>query len=358
MTSRQHKIEKKRCKREKRRAKKQAHECRRAAWQMFPEVFYENEGASPAFFDAVQRAMREIARDYPRLMDKRSTRLMRAAKEVGFPYILHGLAQAENRSLRESLQVARFACLLGELVMGRLQNATSDLFFPCQDFDVIPGRPRANTILVRCRALRDVNTRGGTAYFSPWEPSVRLDGKDWIVAFSRHAIERICDRAVGDWKSYAGWGDVFGFLHNCLYFEPLRLSKRDVGFSLFQECRRPCFSYYYAEQILGRLNPKNTYYYRVGYCPVVYHGVFVTAKTLLTPGMRGTPEHAVLCRMASDFEQRLNLERQIKRHALCDLVESEDFSLIKKFHVSGSPQVVSFDHEVFRTRSINRTASV
>ena len=354
MTSQQVKIEKKRNKRKKILANKQAHARRQAALQLFPEVFYKNEGASPAFFDAVHQAMREFVRDHTKLFGKRATELMRTAKKIGFPYVLHSLARAEGRPVLESLQVATFACMLGEPLMHSLRNATGDLFFPCHDCCVIPGKPRANTILVRCRALMDFKTRGGTAYFSPWKPTVRLDVKEWIVAFYRHAIERICDRAVQNWRSYGGWGDVFAFLYNCVYFKPCRFPKGDVGFSLFQKCSPSYVSYFYAEQILGKLDPKKTYYYRVGYCPVIREGAFAVAKTLLIPGMRGTPEHAIICKMAGDFDQRLNLERRVKRHTLRGLIESPDFGLIRSFHQGGVLQVISLDQEVFRTGSIDK----
>lgn len=354
MTSRQIKIEKNRSKRAKRLASKQARAHRQAMSQMFPKIVYKNDGAATWFFDAVQQAMQQIVGNHPRLLGKGMTKFMRDAKDVGFPCLLHKIARADRRPITESLTVMRVWLLLGELIRCRLQDATGDSFFPSQDFDVHLGKPRANMILISCRALMDVKTRGGTAYFSPGEPTVRIDGKEWNVAFYRHAIERICDRAVDYWTTYAGWGDVFAFLYKCVYFEPYRMSRKQMGFSLFQDCSPTYFSYAYAEQVLGRLDPKKTYYYRVGYCPVIQDGAFIVAKTLLIPGMRGTPEHAIIREMSCDFDQRLKLEQRVNQQTLHGLAESADFSLIRKSHEAGMPQVVSLDQEVFRTRNIDK----
>ena len=35
---------------------------------------------------------------------------------------------------------------------------------------------------------------------------------------SRHALERICERTVYDWRTYGGHSDAFAFLDNCVYF--------------------------------------------------------------------------------------------------------------------------------------------
>ena len=40
----------------------------------------------------------------------------------------------------------------------------------------------------------------------------RIDGEKKLVAFSKHAIDRMCDRIKTHWKMYGALGDLFGFL--------------------------------------------------------------------------------------------------------------------------------------------------
>tara|TARA_R110002020_G_scaffold214427_4_gene421462 strand:+ start:584 stop:889 length:306 start_codon:yes stop_codon:yes gene_type:complete len=99
--------------------------------------------------------------------------------------------------------------------------------------------------------------------------------------------------------------------------------------------------------VIGELDPQKKYYYRVGYCPVVCENGFAAAKTMLIPGMRGTPERSVLEDMASNKRHLNVLDDSISKLTLTDLAKSLDFGLIRKFH-DAIPQVVSFNHKVFR----------
>jgi hypothetical protein len=103
----------------------------------------------------------------------------------------------------------------------------------------------------------------------------------------------------------------------------------------------------YATAILGELFPGNKYYYRVGYCPAIEYGDLLVAKTLLLPGMRGTPEHA-WARTNLTSAERSNLDSLFADSDTPGWAWSGDFSLMKQFHDGGIKQVTALDHEVFR----------
>jgi hypothetical protein len=194
---------------------------------------------------------------------------------------------------------------------------------------------------------------------------------DWVVAFfsgsrSRHALERICKRTVYDWRTYGGHGDAFAFLDNCVYFEDCTAVRGEPSFVVWNSCVPHHASWDYVEQVLGeRVTLQGDYYedvanamkgrrfyYRVGYCPVEFHGDLAVATTLLVPGMEGrlgTPEGRLIGQsgLPADevAEKRSQRERQLSMKAL---VDEGDYTLVKWFHQNGVPQVVQMDHDVFR----------
>jgi len=341
----QARVERKRSKRNKRLSKKQNLNCRR----LFPKVFFENDGASPAYYEAVQQATRLIIRNHLYLFEKSMSDIYRKAANSGFPYVLQSLTCCQGNHFYKNLQIAQIISALGELLNQRLQKSGLTGDFPVESFDVCPGRPCLNTILIRCRGMERAKLRGGTAYHSKWEPTVSVNGQEQKVAFCRHAIERICERAIVGWRSFGGWTDAFAYLFNCIYFEPYQTSEGEHGFVIYQQCRPGFLSHLYGSQVIGELDPQKKYYYRVGYCPVVCENGFAAAKTMLIPGMRGTPERSVLEEMASNKRDLNVLDDRIGKLTLTDLAKSLDFGLIRMFH-NAIPQVVSFNHKVFRSQ--------
>ena len=189
----------------------------------------------------------------------------------------------------------------------------------------------------------------GNIYFSRRKPRVRLEGKDRVVAFSRHAVERISQRLNLSPIEYPSPG---AFFDTCIYFEPVTIHGNQPGFALYNYCSDECLPSYrtYVEQVLGgeNLTPcKGQAYYKLGYCPVAYEGDFAKAKTFLYPGYKGTPEYGLI--------RNANLPRA-KRDELFEEAEGLDASqvmlnnkhdTIKWFHDNGVPQVVQFKHTVF-----------
>lgn len=199
-------------------------------------------------------------------------------------------------------------------------------------------------------------------------PRIQLgaDKQKRLVAFSEHALERICERTVYDWRTYAGQGDAFAFLDNCVYFEDCTNVRGEPSFVVYNSCVPHFHSWNYVEHVLGKPKPtagdafgdiveatnRTRFYYRVGYCPVTIHDDLALATTLLFPGMsrqRGTPEGRLIdCSGLSAAEvarKKAQVESQLSMKALSD---GGDFRLVKWFHDNGVPQVVSMDQQVFK----------
>jgi hypothetical protein len=106
---------------------------------------------------------------------------------------------------------------------------------------------------VRCRALLVRTTLRGPAYYSRRMPRMRFgtDTRDLLIAFSEHAIERICERTVYDWRTFAGQGDAFAFLDNCVYFEDCTDARGEPSFVVYNSCTPHFDSWGYVEHVLG-----------------------------------------------------------------------------------------------------------
>ena len=57
-----------------------------------------------------------------------------------------------------------------------------------------------------------------------------------------HAIERIFERSVHDWRTFGGSGDAFALVANCVYFEDCSGNFGEPCFTLYNKCEtRPPF---------------------------------------------------------------------------------------------------------------------
>ena len=161
-------------------------------------------------------------------------------------------------------------------------------------------------------------------------------------------VERISERTAGDRLTFSGSSQVFHLLNSCVYFEDASDLLGHPGFTFYIPAEPGFSGYQFVEKILGQLDLALTYYFRIGYCPVFVEGPVAVAKTLLLPGMRGTPECATLARLCLPRHEKERMKSGVDGLTWRRLVECNDFSLLRWFHDHGVPQVVALDHEVFR----------
>jgi hypothetical protein len=215
-------------------------------------------------------------------------------------------------------------------------------------------------ILVDCRSLIEVKTGQAPHYCSRLKPTVEFNGRNYVVAFAKHTIERIGDRLNPDWANYGALGDVFAYLEQCVYFEPCSMLNKDrqgnphPGVSFFDYCHNPQFwMWQYTKRVFGLENIKangGKTYYRIGYCPVFLDDTNGLARfgTLLLPGYRKTPEYGLLMQSAlpQAEKDRLSAVATLDGHK-GQLMETNDFSAIKWFHDNGIPQVIQTNRKIY-----------
>lgn len=233
----------------------------------YPEITFAGK-ADPGFESLIRNAVAEINfNDRPSFQPfERMT--YRALRERGAGAAAQCLmdvveeAEMSRKGFGEAV-IAYFSNNLGHQVFLRAGEAIKR-FLPINDvrFDLVDDR-----VVGTFQCLRSHRCLGGTAYYSPHLPKIEVNGTLKIVAFSRHSIERICERLVSNWATYSSLGDVFAVFMECLHFEFVELRNGQSGFTFFDTCpERPFWQRRYVEEVLDdQFDPEaGPPYYRVG----------------------------------------------------------------------------------------------
>ena len=210
------------------------------------------------------------------------------------------------------------------------------------------GKPVETAVRIRTTSLKTAKSPGGTVYYSSYQPTATFDGDERVIAFSTHAVHRICERTVVDWTTYDGFGDAFAVLNRCRHYEPCVLEDGGPAFAVYNTCVQGFLSHAIAVHTLGELDPGVNYVYRVGYCPVVFHDRFAIAKTLLTPGMDKTPEIGAMLRAnVIKHSEKSKWYDRASALTFAGLKESGDWEALRLLHEHGVPQVFPWEGELF-----------
>jgi hypothetical protein len=298
----------------------------------FPEFVLRPNNAPQAFVDLIWRAIRRIDFRDRNLFQPAETTFLRLAKKNPAK-VLSALAEGSKVADPLSIHLCSF---VGQTVFRTIPAEQLRQWIPFHDVEfILVGRE----IVVKFRSLEQAKGPGGTVYFSRHRPTLEIDGQKKVIGWSRHAIERTCERLAPRWDSYLGLGDVFAFFDKCMYFERADLHGGQLGFTFYDVCAQGFFTELFAKKVLGQPTGKQSYY-RVGYCPAVVEGEFIKAVTLLYPGFHGTPEYRAILNAGLRRDEEKRLIVQARQQSREYLEKTGDFSLVKWFHDQGVPQVI------------------
>ena len=320
----------------------------------YPHVIIDPTNGDPEFVRLVTEANAEIRFDDPELFPEFEQIFYKELRKNGDTKALDIINQASKILVAEGQDVARFLEVhvttnYGTQLLKRIPEDTLKRFLPYNDVFVIPA---GQHLYLKFSSMLSQRGPHGTVFFSRLKPKVTFDEKSWIVAFSRHAIEQICNRLNPRYLSYGAAGDIHGFFSAQTYFEPVRLCDGQFAFVLYDSCANPTFANYntYVEQILGEenLNPSlGTPHYVVGYCPVAFEGEFAKAQSFLYPGYNNTPECGLIQSAKVTDNERRRLFGKTKNLTAEDVIVNDNTEIIKWFHENGVPQVKLFKHDIF-----------
>lgn len=237
---------------------------------------------------------------------------------------------------------------IGEIVFDKIPKEQIQQYLPLNNVDFFFKKTE---IIVQFRTLKKIKNSQGISYYSRLEPTVEVDGNRYKIAFTKHAIDRICERLSPKGLTYSSLGDIYAYLEACVYFETCKLRNGRLAITFWDWCGSNIFwNYQYVEKVLGKKNliPTKGYpYFRLGYCPIVIEDGFLIAKTLLFPGYTQTPEYEYLLNSELSKTERTNLRHKATKQDAKSLSETGDFSCIKWFHINAIPQVVQMEEIVY-----------
>jgi hypothetical protein len=320
---------------------------------IYPEFHFDTKHGDPRFVEVVKKVLATISFEDTGIFIPGEMALYRMLKQYGASAVMHTLRAMKAECHEAGNDMGRmmelhFMFNLGQAVLNRIPESKRDAYLPFNDVMLVPHGHRIDVIF---RSLLKAKGPSGTIYYSRRRPTLEIDGLPKIVAFSRHAIERICERLRPRWKiSYAALGDAFAYFDQCVYFERCELYGGQLAFTFYEECKDGFVQHWYIDNVLGEenLDPRaGKPHYRVGYCPAVIEGNFVKAKSFLFPGYASTPEYDAILRCTLPGARRSEMINRTKALDADTIYGSQDMSLIKWFHDHGVPQVVHLDHPVF-----------
>jgi hypothetical protein len=309
------------------------------ARQRFPEVKFVRSHAPEEFVEAVKAATRQVRFDDPFVFKEWETNLFKVVRARGAAAAAAELEaipadDVHHKNVRRAYWRENLAHHLFELI----PKGTLLRYLPMTDVNVAT---RGRAVEVEFRSLLREPGPFGTVYYSRNLPTVVLDGQKLVVAFSKHSIDRTCERVAWRWPSYDACGEVFSFFHRCLEFELCEVHPGHLAFTFWRECvRGPYVKYMNAAMILGESFVWGEHYvYRVGYCPAVVEGGFIKAKSMLFPGHRGTPEYGLLLNKPMPHEERRRMLDLAEDLTAARLREKEYIYMLKWYHDQGVPQI-------------------
>jgi hypothetical protein len=330
--------------------------------EAYPKFVVSKTDADEEFIEAVMKAVAKVDLLDERKLGAGYQGFLRSGKEHGFLHAFQNLnSLPEFRasgplgpSLEGLARMTYVVCMIGEMVYQQIPVEIRRKYIPYNDVRI---EPIGNELTLKFSRVSSVKGEFGRVYFSPREPVIDFDGKQYKVAFSDHAIERVCQRMNPEYHHYGVSGDIYAFFNNCIYFEPTKLLDGEPAFAVFDSCHTKGFAQYqtYCVNVFGEENVlpnAGELYYRVGYCPVVFENGFAKAKTFLPPGFKKTPEYELLCNRGSYSTAKRDLRLKSTAEDRCerDLLYWNDSELSMFFHENGVPQVFQWKHQVFDYR--------
>ena len=245
--------------------------------------------------------------------------------------------------LTASHVIWKLSAHIGDYILSRLPSICRDKPLPNYYFLVTMGE---DCISIDFQFLTTKSTEKGILYYSPLEPTVHFAGIDWIVAYSRHAIERLCLRNIPkETIDYEALVTQSLILSRNIRYEPIELVGGQPAARIYQECDgiNSLPKIIYRDLILGDENyqpEQGLAHYILGYCPLGFSAGKAVATTFLYPGYKGTPEDTLM-RTADIPKQKRSELLDAARHNSASRVFSEcDIELIRWYHENGVPQVV------------------
>lgn len=316
----------------------------------FPCLLLRKKKGNPDFVKIIEKELDGF--EFSSL-PKNEAELFKLFKKIGLDSLLLTLFLADNIPGGNSSSTYAHYLLINAIGKYIYQKVTSDIYlkyYPDNYVAFYPYRD-GSKILVQFHSLLRGQMGERTFFYSKLKPRIKIGGKQYIVAFTQHMIDRVYERTAIDQKNYTSLGDIFSLLaaYNPHHLELCTLNNGQPAISFWGPCGKPPFWHsQYIPNVLGKLVPGGgDALFRLGYSPIVIHDDFAVAKTLLYPGYKSTPEYALLQGSSFSKAEKEGMQNKSMNQDAWRVIKDLDFSCVKWFHDNGITQVKQSQYELY-----------
>lgn len=323
-------------------------------------VIVDPTGGDPVLVKRVQAAAQQISFDESGGCPQDIAATVRLFHELGPDAFVRKIRS--EASLRhdyqqeiyneEQMRLWAAATYVGQRILSQLPSGYQDKLLPNYFFYPLLS-PEGMTVHFDFLAKTKRDT--GWGHYSRNEPKVTINGAEWIVCFSEHAIERIVERSnFEEQLTYAHYFDCAFYLRSCVYFEPVKLDENTPGLRLFmvEDLGGPPQRYRdYLRKVAGItdvLQYPVVPAYVLGYSHLDCKGKFAKATSMWYPGYRGTPEDKLVRSSKISGEDRRRLLAMADDNKTVRVVNEGRHEAIRWYHENGVPQVIFPERRLFR----------
>ena len=323
----------------------------------YPRIEIDHDGESPCFMKTVEETSDRFDFENNSHCDTADRLMYQILRKEGYAALSAACtarAQAEDsKDLTLSVDDRRaiwhspIFTHLGQWVFERLPEQYRTNPLPFHFFHV---RPCDKNLCVNFQFMPRMPSPHGTIYFSPFEPTVSTTNGLRKVGFTRHAIERACQRLARELPiQYQQCQYLTAHFQHCVYYEPLTLPSGQEAIRMFTECRYD-LSQIYLRDVAGLDDAEianRKWFCLVGYCPVKENCDFAVATTFLCPGYRDTPEAHLVDTARISAATRHSLRTAAKDSTRADVVAGRLTEALTWYHENGAPQVLAVERGIY-----------
>lgn len=344
-------------KRQKRRLKEVRKSKKSVLRGKYPRIEIIRDGESPSFMDTVEETINQFDfenNSHCDTADRLMYQLLRREGFAGFSAACTAIAQTEspthlNLSVdeRRAIWLSPLLTHLGQWVFERLPEQFRTNPLPFHFFHV---SPQEKHLRVNFHFMPRMPSPHGTIYFSPFEPTVSTTNGLRKVGFTRHAIERACQRLAGELPiRYQQCQYLTGHFLRCVHYEPMTLPSGQEAIRMLAKCNYD-LTQVYLRDVAGFDDAEianQKWFCLLGYCPVKESRDFSVATTFLCPGYRDTPEAYLVDTAGITAATRQSLRAAAKDSTRADVVAGRLTNALKWYHENGAPQVVAVERGIY-----------
>ncbi len=243
--------------------------------RFLPSIVVNPGTSSRHFVNAVAAAVKVVQKDVRKLLSNSEIEAVNA-------YFLRQYQLGQRATMRLDDAVTKFA----EAVYGIVLKSYP---IPIGTFLLEPSLEKSGVINLNCTSFKESKSSYGTRYYADHDLIYSKDGRvgektDKILGYTRHFLERALERNLSGPQLRR-----HQHLYQCLT-NTVILVKNKWLYRVYVRTKgliRDTLTQFAGKTILGDI------YCCIGYIPESHDGNFIVAKTILLPGMRGTPEEHI-----------------------------------------------------------------